>query len=423
VERGGNHAVTENPALGTLAMLRRWVSISLGYLLLVALLGTFLRLTVVYPVEGVNYRNFLHAHSHVAFLGWVFNALLVGLLYAYLPGKAGSYRVLFAALQVSVLGMLFSFPVQGYAAVSIAFSTLHILLSWVFAYRFLGHVRERAGELAQHRVSLVFARWGLFFMVLSSVGPFALGAIMARGLGHTHWYQLAIYFYLHFQYDGWFTFAVLGLFCWVLERASLPLSSPALRRAAHLLAFSCLAGYALSTLWTHPPAPVYALAWVAVAVQLGAVLLLAKELGTHRKSIAGLLCGWPGKLMGVALAAFCLKVVMQSASALPAVADLAVGVRNFTIGYLHLVFLGCITPFLLAWLLHHRLLRLTRRHAGWCALLLLAGFAASEAYLFAQPLLLMAGFGLIPAYFTALCVFSALMAAGTALMLLPGRER
>jgi hypothetical protein len=54
---------------------------------------------------------------------------------------------------------------------------------------------------------------------------------------------------------------------------------------------------------------------------------------------------------------------------------------------------------------------------------LLAGFAASEAYLFAQPLLLMAGFGLIPAYFTTLCVFSARMAAGTALMLLPGRER
>lgn len=87
----------------------------------------------------VNFKYFLHAHSHTAFLGWIFNAFYAVFIVAFVPAQkqtSFSYRLLFWLLQVAVLGMLFSFPVQGYAAVSITFSTLHIFLSYWFALSF-----------------------------------------------------------------------------------------------------------------------------------------------------------------------------------------------------------------------------------------------------------------------------------------------
>lgn len=93
-------------------------------------MGAFLRLMMLLPVAGLDYNHFLHGHSHLAYLGWIFNAIFVALLYAYLPGHLKKYRLLFWLLQVAVIGMLISFPIQGYAAVSISFSTLHIFLSY-----------------------------------------------------------------------------------------------------------------------------------------------------------------------------------------------------------------------------------------------------------------------------------------------------
>jgi hypothetical protein len=50
--------------------------LALGYFVLVAVLGLFLRWLMVSPVDGVNYKNILHAHSHVALLGWLYCAFL-----------------------------------------------------------------------------------------------------------------------------------------------------------------------------------------------------------------------------------------------------------------------------------------------------------------------------------------------------------
>ena len=85
--------------------------------LIIALLGLLLRLFLVAPPAGLNYRNLLHAHSHVALLGWLFSAFFVALTRGFLPGElAGkkSYRWQFWLAQASVLGMLISFPLQGY---------------------------------------------------------------------------------------------------------------------------------------------------------------------------------------------------------------------------------------------------------------------------------------------------------------------
>ena len=393
-------------------MIKQWIRISFLYLILVGLLGIFLRMLFFSPIEGVNYRHFLHAHSHVAFLGWVFNALFAGLLFAYIPDKSKKYRLLFWFLQIAVIGMLITFPIQGYAAASITFTSLHVFLSWWFAVKFLRDVQKH--DLHPHRLSLSFVRWSLYFMIFSSIGPFALGVIMAKGLSGPV-ANLAIYFYLHFQYDGWFTFAVFGLFFWLVERHNLLIPAYNTRRFLILLAVACLPAYALSTLWTHPPNWVYAVAMVAAVLQLFAwtyLIFIVKKLRSQLKSI---LSNKAKQLFVFALISFSIKIILQFASAFPMVADLAYTVRSFTIGYLHIVFLGFVTVFLVGWFAQLQLIHLGRRIITISLLLFLSGFVLSELLIFLQPIFAMQGIAL-PYYYEMLFAISILMPLGIGLL-------
>ena len=193
-------------------MPRLWIKISFTFLIITAILGAFLRFLIIQPIEGINYKYFLHGHSHVAFMGWIFNALFAIIYISFIKQNdrpIKSYSIMFWLFQISVVGMLLTFPVQGYAALSITFSTMHVLVSWWFAFK----AWKDISDLPAHKFSAprAFIKWSLLFMVLSSAGPFALGYIMAKGLSDTYFYQLAIYFYLHFQYNGWFTFAILPM--------------------------------------------------------------------------------------------------------------------------------------------------------------------------------------------------------------------
>lgn len=376
-------------------------------------MGAFLRLQLFYPVASINYKYFLHGHSHLAFLGWVFNALFVALLYAYLPSQVKRYQLLFSLLQVSVVGMLVSFPLQGYAAVSITFSTLHIFLSYAFAYRFLRDIRSEAFVQKKHALSIAFVKWSLFFMVLSSLGPFALGAVVAKGLAGTSLYQLAIYFYLHFQYDGWFSFAVFGLFFWLLETHQIHFNQKAGRYFLLSMAISCMPAYALSTLWTHPPVWVYLGAALSAVLQLIALFFLIRMLFIIRKDLKSLFEKRIFHLLFFAGMAFSIKTFLQLIGSFPAIADMAFLVRNFTIGYLHLIFLGFITVFLIGWFAAQKFLQLNKTLAIWGIRLLLVGFVSSELYIFLQPVFFKYGWGAIPLYNPVLFTFSVLMPIGT----------
>ena len=114
-------------------MPKKHVFVCLLNFFVAALLGLALRYFFVQPM-GVNYRFLTHAHSHIAMLGWVYLMLFVLFVQYFVPEKKPIYTKLFWITQFAVLGMLFSFPFQGYAAVSITFSTLHIFCSYYFAY-------------------------------------------------------------------------------------------------------------------------------------------------------------------------------------------------------------------------------------------------------------------------------------------------
>ncbi len=382
-----------------------WMKITILFLLTATFLGAFLRYLQFSYIEGINFKNLLHAHSHVAFMGWIFNALFIGLVYSFIPKDfegAKKYHKLFLAFQVSVLGMLVTFPIQGYGAASIAFSTLHIVFSVVLAVFF---VRDQKKIFKGPKpLSLWFALAGIGFLLLSSFGPFALGYIMATKMAGP-FNQLAIYFYLHFQYDGWFTFAVFALFYCMLEKEKIAFANKPARIFFFLMLLSCIPAYAESTLWTQPPLWVYGTAVAAALAQLTGLGYFIASVKKVLPQIKAALSGWAWFLLLFAFACFAFKTVVQLFGTIPFVADLTHTYRAFLLFYLHTIFLGFVSVFLFAWFSKYNLYTLRPLQGK----VFLAGFVVSQLLIVAQPLLVLLFRYVIPDYQLILFAVSLLM--------------
>ncbi|MBC5774727.1 hypothetical protein H8S95_11690 [Pontibacter sp. KCTC 32443] len=380
---------------------RNWLLAALLNLVLIAMLGLLLRWTFVVPVTVLNYKFLLHAHSHVALLGWLYPALFIALLHAYLPADLQSkktYTWQFWLAQGAVLGMLLSFPVQGYGAVSITFSTVHILFTYWFIYRFLKDAKTAKVSVGTYSLSFRFVKAALFFLALSSLGPWSMGPVMATGNSFTELYYNAIYFYLHFLYNGWLTFAVLGLLFWLLEKYKISFNVKYSLLFFRLMFWACLPAYLLSVLWIKPDAIVYFLGGVAALTQVISLAILVFILWPIRKQLLGLFGNWARAILILAATAFILKTLMQFTTTFPYMANLAYQLRNFIIGYLHLVLIGFVSFFILAFFVQQGWLSFKTALSRWGIGLFILGFFSSEALLFLQGIFYWAGLGAMPHY-------------------------
>lgn len=335
-------------------------------------LGWWLRHNAVFPApEGFVFNFWRHAHSHVAFLGWMFNGL-VGLALWFFPLQKRNtlHWILFAGLQVAVAGMLVTFPMQGYAAASITFSTLHILLALVLAIDLL--VQWKPYHRTEQSHALHWLEWGIVFMVLSCVGPLALGPIMAKGLSGGIWYKLSIYWYLHFQYNGWFIMSLAGLaLAWWQTHGGRLRVGPA-KKALVAAVAGCLLTYALSALWTDPPI------WVHLAGMAGSVLQVLALVWLAQAIV------WPATKFGtwsligwLAVAAVAMKVMLQVLIHVPVLRAFSRN-HHISIAFLHLVFLGVGTAGLLWLLARNGWVRLPKQIAIPFITLFIVGFIGME---------------------------------------------
>ena len=358
--------------------MRRYYSIPLLFFFLAAVLGLFLRWQFVMPTPGIRYTYFLHNHSHVMFLGWVFNVLYLSFVENNLPEKGrGGYLKLFVVLQVLVVAMMISFPIQGYGLFSIIFSTLHMLAALVFIPIFFGRTK------GDPRISVWFARIAWIFFFISTAGPFSLGYLMANGTGQTVWHNYSIYFYLHFQYNGFFLFGVLSLFFQLLESKHIPFSYRRAKKIGTWMAAACVPAYSLSILFSKPGLFFNVLGAVGAVLQIVALIIFLKEIGRIKAHLYLNFNGVVMKLFQFVLLALILKSLLQLASAHPVIAEMAYTLRPLTIAYLHLVLVGIITFFLLGWYIETERVRETPRK--WSVVILLAGFIGSEVCLVLVP--------------------------------------
>lgn len=326
-------------AAAYLPLQKALVRICMLNFLLLSLAGLLLRAFPAIQLSFLPYKNLLHAHSHFAFGGWVMPALLA-LVLKFFPetcttGNFRHWRNCIVLMLVAAYGMLLSFPFQGYGVVSIVFSTLSIV-----AGCYAGLVTRTAVKAAGNTTSKSFLLAGFFFFFLAAIGPFATGPLIAMGKAGTPLYFNAIYFYLHFEYNGFFTFMILAVLYRMLERHGAAHRGKLVFR---LLLIGCMPAYFLSVLWTKPHALFYIAGGAAALLQLIAVAFLVRDIKKLKlKEKPG---GW---IFRIAILAFVAKSLLQFLSAFPVVAELAFRNRDFIIAYLHLVLLGFISLFILA---------------------------------------------------------------------------
>jgi hypothetical protein len=120
--------------------IQKWIRIAFINLVIVALLGVIMRYKIAYYLPYIDQNNFLQAHSHFAFSGWVTQVLMVlmlAFLYNYVPADSlKKYRWLLTANLACAYGMLASFIWEGYGIISTLFSIFSIFVSYIFSVIF-----------------------------------------------------------------------------------------------------------------------------------------------------------------------------------------------------------------------------------------------------------------------------------------------
>ena len=323
----------------------RWLKISLINLLIVASLGVTLRYKILYSLPFVDQKHLLHGHSHFAFAGWITQAIMA-LLVSYLAKQPGAdnykkYSWLLYANLVTAYGMLIAFPIEGYGLFSIMFSTASILVSYAFAFFYWHDLNKLGRGLAAH----AWFKAAVLFNALSSLGAFALTIMMVAKVIHQNWYLAAEYFYLHFQYNGWFFFACMGLLTAFVSRNNV--SEIILRKIFWLFTFAIVPAYFLSTLWMDIPLWIYMLVIIAAIAQVVGWLWFASLIKKNWNLLGPKISTASKYLLACSAVALTAKLFLQLGSTIPSLSDLAFGFRPIVIGYLHLVLLGVITLFLL----------------------------------------------------------------------------
>jgi hypothetical protein len=351
--------------------MRSYFKIPLVFLLLAALAGVLLRWNYTQPIGCMNPLNWIHAHSHVMFLGWLTNSFVLAFVYKVCPERWNKVvKWIFMFLQLLIAGMCVSFPLQGYGAASIILSALHTFTIALL----VALIWPRAGK--KDHPSTQYVKWALIFFLISSVGPFSLGPIMANDLGHTKWYYFAIYFYLHFQYNGFFLLAAIALVIFILDRYQI--TSAGFQKARTCLILSIFPTYLLSVLRADVP---IAMNWISLAgmlLQCYSACLLVAPLAEVKKSDWQKVSHVSRMLLSFAMVAFITKNVLQLLSAHPIIAQLAYDNRPYVIAYLHLVLIGVITFVLLAWYVEEGIISKEVQMPG---AFLLFGFILSELIL------------------------------------------
>lgn len=367
----------------------QWYRIGLFNLLLVATIGLLLRYKMVASLPWADHKYFLHGHSHFAFSGWVSLIIMVGILQRIHTHSGQQIIKKFKPLLwlhlLTAYGMLVSFPIQGYGWVSISFSTLSIFISYAFVWM----VWKNCNALIWgNKTAALSIKAALVFLVVSSFGAFWLAFLMATHSSTQSHFFTALYSFLHFQYNGWFFFGILGFWLTMLPSAELATKNR-LHKGVVWMVAACVPAAALSALWMKVSAVVYAIAIVAAIMQLGGVILAWKSIRKGISILVTTLSTAEKWLLGLSGGAFLIRVVLQSLSTIPALSKFAFAYRPVVIGYLHLILLGCITLFLFAFLYGKNLWRAHARLMHVAFILFIAGFLGTEGTLMLQ------GFGYI----------------------------
>ena len=225
-----------------------FIKLGIINLCIVAAVGVLMRYKIGFEFPFFDQKHLLYAHLHFAFVGWVSHVLYT-LMVAFLHDyhiKSPSFIQLIRANLICAYSMLISFTIQGYGLISIIFTALSILVGYIFAYQYFTALKT----LPREHPSKNWFKAAVLFNVLSSLATFYLVYMMATNNIQQHAYLGSVYFYLHFQYSGWFFFAIMGLLMAKLKESNTFRDNSKIFKTFFV---ACIPGYFLSILWADLP--------------------------------------------------------------------------------------------------------------------------------------------------------------------------
>ena len=391
-----------------------WITLALVNLCITALLGVTLRTKFLFSVPFIDYRNFLSAHSHFAFGGWVTLILMILSIDNLLTNEQKQkkiYQWILWGIELNALGMAISFPFKGYALFSILTSTLFIFFTYWFGWVFIKDIRKANNERPISFLSISAVIW----LVISSVGPFTLAYIMSTHKGDAFLYRDSVYTYLHFQYNGFFTFSVFALlFKQILPRID-EATKKKFRQFAFALFLSVIPALFLTLLWHSSNIYVRSLAFIGCSLIFLSLLLFFRFV--FKKNIySSFTQRLARSLLVLSMFSFGIKMLLQMGTIIPSLAHAVFGYRPIIIGFLHLVFLGFVSFYVFSNLLASGTFS-TKRSFPRIAILFF-----TIAILFNETVLLVQGIGLMfnisnPIYPQLLWIAALLLLTGALLIL------
>jgi hypothetical protein len=339
--------------------IKLWLKFSLINLCIVALLGVLMRYKIGFEFPYFDQKNLQHSHSHFAFAGWITHTLMTLMIYflqiRLTDLEVNKYKKTLLANLICSYGMLVFFIFQGYGLFSILFSTASIFVSYIFGYYFIQDLKK----IESNHLSKNWFKAAILFSILSSLGTFSLAFMMISKNLNQDIYLSSIYYYLHFQYNGWFFFGCMGLLFGFLN----------LKRTDHsyyntcfwLFFISCIPAYFLSILWLDLPLWLYTISIIAAAVQVFAWIKLVVIWTQTKKNLLNNLPVSLRNLIFFVGFALSIKLVLQLGSTIPFISKLAFGFRPIVIAYLHLVLLALFSLFLLFFLYAEKLFSFNKK--------------------------------------------------------------
>lgn len=388
-----------------------WVRLSLFSLHIVAFLGVIMRYKIGYSFPFFDQKNLQYGHSHFAFSGWVSQTifvLIINMIENQLEkNKLKLYNYLLIANWVISFAMLFTFSFNGYDYRSIILSSLSIVVAFILSILIWNDIK-----LLPNKIAVKWIHASISFMVISTLGTFMLTWMMITKNFFQQAYLSSVYWYLHFQYNGWFLFACIGLLYNYLGEIKLYFSQNSL--AFKLLTISCIPTFGLSILWLKMPFWVEILIAVFALLQLiGWFIFIFKLMQTNilKEFISDRILKIA---LFIAIFAGCFKFILQLCSTMPFVSQLAFGFRPIVIAYLHLVLLAFISVLLITYIFSKKLVKLNRT-ASLGLIIFLIGILFNEILLAIQGIASFS-YTIVPAINVYLFIASFVLLIGTILL-------
>lgn len=373
--------------------IKQWIQGAFVFFFLTSLLGATMRFYWIDEIPFLDYRHLLHAHSHTALLGWGFMLVTGIFLFLFVTEKPGTSIVkkLLLIIIASNTGMFVSFIYQGFGAVSIAFTLLLVLTSYVFAWYFF-----KTWQVDQHAPYKPFIRWAFIWQLISTLGLWAI-PLVSTWLGKSHpLYHMSVQFFLHFQFNGWFSYAIIGLLLYYVTQKGNRVQIPAY--GFHILQLSLLLTYAQSITWSNPLQTIFYFNSLGVLLQALAFIIIFRGIWKVR-SVFHHMPGWVKAMLIAGIGSLLFKVLVQTLVVMPQVATISYTIRNYVIGFIHMIMLGALTMtggFMVTEFKLFENNTMTRN--GW--IILMAGYVLTEIILFGQGTLLWMHVGYINHYYT-----------------------